>query len=264
MEDTGPRRRQVRLEEKQETMKTSMIGRMTATLAVVVLAGAGVARASLVWDSPLSLPSTDSTTWNVNTTIAAFDVAAPSGVGNVGTVSWGGLTWTRLANTDPANGGVAVTVGGITYTDSNYHGDGSSGRYGGIPVLDDLAGGADTTSNTYVLLSGFDSAKTYQVQFFTALTFNGWRAKIFGLDGVGNSGYSTLGGNYAVFSGTLSNATSLKVQPRLSSGGTDDGSFTMTYYSGVRIAEVIPEPASGLMLLGSMLGLGVLRRKLRG
>jgi hypothetical protein len=37
----------------------------------------------------------------------------------------------------------------------------------------------------------------------------------------------------------------------------------MAQVNAIRVV-VIPEPASGLMLLGSMLGMGLLRRKLRG
>lgn len=227
--------------------RVSCARRVATTLASVALVSmTGIASAGLVWDVPLSLTST-STAWQAGTTVAAFDVGY-GGTGNVGTSSWGGVTWTRVGNTDPINGGAAVTVGGITYTDSNYHGDGTNGRYYGVPVLDNFAGGIDgvSTPNTYVQLSGFDASKTYIVQYFTGLSYANWKAKILGMDGVGNSDYATLGADYAVFSGTLTNDTSLKVEPRLSSGGTADSNFFMEYYSGVRVAEIanVPEPSA--------------------
>ena len=53
----------------------------------------------------------------------------------------------------------------------------------------------------------------------------------------------------------------IDVEPLLSSAGTFNGN--MGQVNAIRVV-VIPEPASGLLMLGSLFGIGLLRKKLHG
>jgi hypothetical protein len=246
-------------------MKTSMIGRMTVALAAVALM-ANVASAGLIWDSATN-ESFNTTGWQSlsagNTAIAHFAI----GSATTGTVAWGD-TWTNV--------GTSATLGGITMSLDALGQTGSGAYSGGTAVLDNWRFNSSSPSSTvmFISLSGFDSNKEYILQFLQVDARA--NSAIYGRQGMmrvlgttTDSGIVTVGtGNLAdktfgLIQGTFTGATSVNVQPLLAGAGATPN-WNMGHINAVRIIEVIPEPASGLMLLGSMLGIGLLRRKLHG
>lgn len=253
-------------------MKTSMIGRMTVAVAAVALM-ANVASAALIWTAG-SQEAFDSTGWMAlspgDTAIARFNITQ-SGNG-IATTTWG-ESWLNVFN----SGG---TTGGITFSQAGLGNGTDTGYYTGNDVLGGGNNNSGTVSNNecYITLSGFNPAKSYILQFLIVddrdnSAIYDRQSMMQELGTANNSAIVKIGTHpsslapynnreFGLITGTFTGDTTVSVEPLLSGAGTFNGN--MAQLNAIRVIEVIPEPASGLMLLGSMLGLGVLRRKLHG
>ncbi len=66
---------------------------------------------------------------------------------------------------------------------------------------------------------------------------------------------------FGLITGAFTGGSSVSVETLLSGAGTFNGN--MGQVNAIRIVEVIPEPSSSLLLLGSLAGLGLIRRRPR-
>jgi hypothetical protein len=244
---------------------------MIAALAVVALMS-NAASAGLIWTAG-SQEAFNSTTFQTlspgDSAIANFNI---TGAG-AGSVVWG-ETWTNV-------GVGPTTVGGITFTATGLNTLSTTLYYTtGTAVLDSGNNntGDPTLDGCYVTLSGFVAEKSYILQFLIVddrdnSAIYDRQSMMQELGTANNSAIVKIGTHpsslapynnreFGLITGTFTGGTSVSVETLLSNSGTFNGN--MAQVNAIRVVEVIPEPASGLMLLGSMLGIGLLRRKLHG
>lgn len=253
-------------------MRNRIVRLVIAALATVALT-ASMAPAALIWTGT-SQEAFDSTAFQAlspgDTAIANFNITQ-SGNG-IAITSWG-EGWLNVFN----SGG---TMGGITFGQTNLGFGTDTGYYTGNAVL----GGGNNNSGDmglnqcYVTLSGFDAAKNYILQFLIVddrdnAAIYGRQSMMQELGTANNSGIVKIGTHpnssapynsreFGLITGTFTGGTSLSVEPLLSNAGSFNGN--MGQLNAIRVVEVIPEPASGLLLLAGAAGLGLLRKKLRG
>ena len=245
-------------------MKTSKISTM-AVAALALLFCAGTTQAALTWTSATN-EAFNSTTWQGlspgDTAIANFAIGSTSS----GTVVWGD-TWTYAGGGPTTLGGITVTLSGLGSAFTGYYS-------GGTPVLNEGRYNSVTPSTTamYITLSGFDPNKEYILQFLQVDTrtnspIPGRQGMMRELGTTNDSGIVVVGTanldqTFGLIQGTFTGASSVDVQPLLSASGTPN--WINGHINAIRVVEVIPEPASGLMLLGAVAGLGLLRKKIHG
>jgi hypothetical protein len=247
--------------------KANIILRAAATL----LFCAGTTQAALTWTGATQ-EAFNSTTFQTlgsgQTAIANFNI---TGAG-AGTVVWG-ETWTNVS-VGP------TTVGGITFTATGLGNLTTSAYYTtGTAVLDsgNNNSGNPTLNEVYVTLAGFNPSKEYILQFLIVDDRN--NSAIFGrqsmmqeLGTANNSGIVVIGTHpdapapnnarqFGLITGAFTGGSSVSVETLLSGAGTFNGN--MGQVNAIRIVEVIPEPSSSLLLLGSLAGLGLIRRRPR-
>jgi len=235
-------------------MKAKTTPPLVAVLGALALS-ATMSHAALVWNTGSPVVTTlDSTEFMTQTPLAAFNL----GGGTSGSVVWGGETWHNMN----AAGG---TVNGITLATTGLNNI-ESGKYtGGTVVLDSNLNNSSSVPNVFVTLSGFDPTKEYQVQFLVADSRNDIRTRQAMMREHGTSNSSPIGtpigsspvGSFVVFSGILTNASTISVDTLLASAGSTPN-WNMGQINAVRVS-LIPEPASAL--LGSFGMLFLLRRR---
>jgi hypothetical protein len=194
--------------------------------------------------------------------VAGFNAGGPG-------TTYGGETW--AADNSTVNG---IT---LSYSAAGWDGSGPYFYDSTMPPLDyapyrDYTYPSDQGYNVIpsIDLTGLDPAKTYRIQYLLAddrydQLYTTTIKALGSFEGTNSAAadYMFTDGHFAVFSAVLSGSASLSV----SSGQlwNPDNSLTAkkSQVNAIRVV-VIPEPASGLMLLGSMLGIGLLRRKIYG
>jgi hypothetical protein len=123
-----------------------------------------------------------------------------------------------------------------------------------------FANGAQTTGNVAVLtVKGLTSTYTYDLYFINSGGFStrytvGTTSVV--ASGATYDGTWTDGGEYATLSALSPSAGEISIAIQYSGAGTGIGAI-----AGLQLVEIVPEPSSRLLVLGSLAGLSFLRRR---